>query len=95
MIGFLNERSLEDYVDWEASLRLFLVAAQKLSAVQIRLFKDSAFFFEPRFTSRFNSLGFPKDQQALIRELVFSDRYYMLAAGPAFRRARQLHAWAQ
>jgi hypothetical protein len=76
MLGFLNEHSLEDHVDWEASLRLFLVAAQELSAIQTRLFKDSAFFFGPGFAQRFNALSFPKDQRALIRELVFGSRYY-------------------
>ena len=76
MIGFLNERSLEEHVDWEAALRLFLNAAQELSTIQTRLFRDSGFFFGGDFKRRFNSLGFPEDVRALIRQLVFSERYY-------------------
>jgi hypothetical protein len=76
MIGFLNERSLEEHVNWEDALRLFLDAAHQLSAVQAPLMKDSAFFFDPNFRKRFGSLSFRGDLQGLIRQVVFSERYY-------------------
>ena len=76
MIGFLNERSLEEHGNWEAALRLFLDAALELSAVHTRLMKDSSFFFDTDFKRRFNSLSFSSDLQALIRQVVFSEKYY-------------------
>jgi hypothetical protein len=76
MIGFLNERSLEEHVNWEAALRLFLDAAQELLAVQAPLMKDSTFFLDANFKKRFGSLSFRGDVQGLIRQVVFSERYY-------------------
>ena len=75
MIGFLNERSLDQYGNWGTSLQMFLEAAQKLSGMS-SLFKDSRFFYRPDVIQRFNSLAFPKDQHALMRELIFGNRYY-------------------
>src|SRR5690349_34884 len=76
MIGFLNERSLEEYNNWSATLQFFLAAAQELSPIAPVLFRDSLFFSQVYFRQRFNSLSFPKDQRALIQELVFGNRYY-------------------
>jgi hypothetical protein len=76
MIAFLNERSLEVFNDWSSCLSLFLVAGQELSTVTPLLYKDSGFFSHPDFKQRFNSLSFPKDQRALIREVAFGSRYY-------------------
>jgi hypothetical protein len=76
MMGFLNERSLEEYGDWVTSLGMFLKAAQELANVGPSLFKDSRFFSRPDVVRRFNSLAFPKDQRALMRDLVFGSRYY-------------------
>jgi hypothetical protein len=76
MIGFLNERSLEEYGEWTASLALFLEAAQKLLKVGSLLFKDSRFFSQPDTIRRFNALAFAKDQRALMRQLVFGSQYY-------------------
>jgi hypothetical protein len=76
MIGYLNERSLEDHVDWAAALRLFLAAAQELSVIQMRLFRDSDFFFGEDFKRRFNSISFSVEVRPFIRQLVFSERYY-------------------
>jgi len=80
MIGFLNERSLEEYGDWYASLALFLKAAQQLLEVGSLLFKDSRFFSRPDTIRRFNAIAFPrefpKDQRALVRQLVFGSQYY-------------------
>ncbi len=76
MIGFLNERSLETYGNWSVPLQFFLLAAQELSPAAPVLFRDSVFFSQAYFRQRFNSLSFPKDQRALIQELVFGSRYY-------------------
>jgi hypothetical protein len=76
MICFMNERSVGQYGDLGASLAFFLAAAQELSLITADLFKDSAFFFGPNFKQRFGQLGIPKDQRALILELVFGQRYY-------------------
>src|SRR5260370_3882215 len=76
MIAFLNERSLEQHSDWAASLNAFLVAAHELTAAKVVLFRDSEFFLQPAFKQRFNTLGLPKDVRSLIRDLVFSTRYY-------------------
>jgi excinuclease UvrABC nuclease subunit len=76
MIGFLNERSLEQYGDWVISLKLFLGVAQELTPLGSTLLKDSRFFSNPDVIRRFNSLAFPKDQRALMRDLVFGNRYY-------------------
>ena len=40
------------------------------------LFKDSRFFAEADFKQRFNALSFPKDQRALILEVIFGKRYF-------------------
>jgi hypothetical protein len=76
MIGFLNERSLEEYGDWIASLTLFLKAAQQLLKIGSLRLKDSRFFSQPDTIRRFNALAFPKDQRALMQDLVFGSRYY-------------------
>jgi len=76
MIAFLNDRSLETYNDWGRCLTYFLVSAQELLDVTALRYRDSGFFFRPEFRQRFNQLGLPKDTRALIRDLVFSDRYY-------------------
>ena len=76
MIGFLNERSLGEYGDWCKSLRIFLEIAQELLNVGALLLKDSRFFVRPEVIQRFNSISFPKDERALIRSLVFGNRYY-------------------
>jgi hypothetical protein len=76
MIGFLNERSLEEHGNWSVALQFFLAAAQELSPAAPTLFRDSVFFSQAHFKQRFNSLSLPKDQRALILELVFGSRYY-------------------
>lgn len=76
MIGFLNEQSLADRKSLESGLTFFLSAAQELSLTDAILFKDSRFFFSAEFAQEFNALGFPKDIRALIRQLVFGERYY-------------------
>ena len=76
MIGFLNERSLEEHCDWEAALILFLQLSYDLKPAQVRLFRDSSFFFQGEFKARFNALGFPKDLRGVVRDLVFSNRYF-------------------
>jgi hypothetical protein len=76
MFAFLNERSLEKYNNWAASLRLFLVAAQELAKVATVLFRDSDFFSSGYFAKQFSSLSFPKDERALIQEIAFGTRYY-------------------
>lgn len=76
MICFLNERSLQVYGDLRESLTFFLIAAHELQPATATLLKDSNFFFNPAFLGRFNNVGFPKDQRALIRELVFGARFY-------------------
>jgi hypothetical protein len=67
---------LEEYGDWATSLRLFLVSAQMLAKVGVSLFKDSRFFSRPEVIRRFNAVGFPKDERALMLDLVFGSRYY-------------------
>jgi hypothetical protein len=76
MIGFLNERSLEDHINWEVALQHFLEAAQELLVFQTPLLKDSRFFMDANFKKRFNSLSFSNDLKPLIRQVVFSDRYF-------------------
>jgi hypothetical protein len=76
MIAFLNEHSLEEYGDWSNALSFFLGAARELSTVSAVLFKDSAYFSEGCFKRKFHAISFPKDQRALILELVFGSRYY-------------------
>ncbi|MEK6288032.1 MAG: hypothetical protein AABO57_20115 [Acidobacteriota bacterium] len=76
MIGFLNEHSLGDHGASEASLNFFLLAAQELAREGTILFKDSHFFLTADFAREFNALSLPKDVRALIRELVFGERYY-------------------
>jgi hypothetical protein len=80
MISFLNERSLEEHGNWLMSLQLFLKSAQQLSKVGSLLLKDSRFFARAEFLRQFNSIAFPedfpRDQRALLRELVFGNRYY-------------------
>lgn len=75
MIAFLNERSLEAHSDWQSALKLFLVVAQELAGSQLTVFRDSAYFRTGDFAGKFNSLTFPKDQRALVQNLVFSNRY--------------------
>ncbi len=76
MLGFLNEHSLEIYGDWSRSLTFFLIAANKLSPHTTLLLKDSAYFSQGQFKQRFNAISLPKDQRALISEVVFGNRYY-------------------
>ncbi|PZR75263.1 MAG: hypothetical protein DLM73_05760 [Chthoniobacterales bacterium] len=77
MFAFLNERSLEPFCDWEAGLLFFLRAALELraSAPICEIRRDDTFFTNPAFSQRFNHCHFPKDVRALVRQLVFSDRY--------------------
>ncbi len=75
MIGFLNERSLEEYSDWRHALGVFLLVAQELQSANAALFRDSRFFLSQDFKRRFNSIGFPKDQRAVVQRLVFTDQY--------------------
>jgi len=76
MLGFLNEQSLVGHESLESGLIFFLSAAQELSTTDAVLLKDSSFFFSGDFAKAFNRLGLPKDARALIRELVFGQRYY-------------------
>jgi hypothetical protein len=76
MIGFINERSLEEHGNCERALLLFLDAAHQLIAIQAPLMKDSEFFSDAAFKKRFGSLSFPADVRGLIRQVVFSERYY-------------------
>src|SRR5262245_35839871 len=76
MIAFLNDRSFELHNDWAVALVSFLKAAYKLSVTNVILLRDSNFFLQPVFLERFHSIALPKDQRALILELVFSERHY-------------------
>jgi hypothetical protein len=75
MIGFLNERSLEEHSDWQRALGVFLLVVQELRLSQAELFRDSRFFLSGDFKRRFHSIGFPKDQRAVVQGLVFTDQY--------------------
>jgi hypothetical protein len=75
MISFLNDRSLEEYTDWAAALKTFLLAVQELRATDTSVFRDGVFFQSGTFKQRFNNLAFPKDVRALVLLLIFSDRY--------------------
>ena len=78
MFGFLNERSLEPFNDWENALQFFLQLALELAAsgTQCRLRRDDEFFDKSEFTQRFNHLKLARDTRALVQELAFTRRYY-------------------
>ena len=75
MIGFLNERSLEEHADLPAALELFLFAFLELERANIAGYRDSEFFRLHQFIIRFNGTGFRKEVRPLVRSLVFSNRY--------------------
>jgi hypothetical protein len=76
MAAFLNDRSLEAYNNWAGALTFFLFAAQELLPAGFSLLKDSRFFGDHSFSRQFNHLGLPRDQHALILQVVFGNRYY-------------------
>jgi hypothetical protein len=75
MIGFLNEHSLQDHNDWRGALGMFFLVVHELRSAQAALFRDSRFFVSGHFKRRFNLIGFPKDQRAVVQRLVFSEEY--------------------
>lgn len=79
MVFFINERSLEPYVDSVDALKLCLKAMTELRHARVdgcALHRDSAHFLDPAFRQRFNNLALPRDVKASLRELVFSERHY-------------------
>jgi hypothetical protein len=76
MIAFLNEQSLGNPRTLKSALEFFLSAAQDLSPTGAALFKDCDFFRSSDFAREFNALGLPMDIRALIRDLVFGERYF-------------------
>ena len=78
MFGFLNERTLEPFNNWENALQFFLQVALELaqSGTQFRLRRDDEFFHKPEFTQRFNHLKLARDTRALVQQLAFTPRYY-------------------
>jgi hypothetical protein len=75
MIGFLNEHSLEEHSDLQRALGVFLLVVQELRSSKEVVFRDSRFFRGGDFKRRFNSIGFPKDQRAVVQRLVFTEEY--------------------
>src|SRR6266849_4978656 len=78
MFGFLNERSLEAFTNWEAAMQFFLQAALEITAAKIDcgLRRDGEFFRRAGFAQRFNHLRLAGDLKPLIRQLAFSNRYW-------------------
>jgi hypothetical protein len=76
MLSFLNERSLEPYTDWSASLTLFWRAASELGSAKVSLYRDSHFFESSLFKARFSALSLASDLRGLVREMVFGNRYF-------------------